>query len=96
MASKLVIDRLWLQDYKDRVKQEIRDVEDICDDLRRVEEMTDPADMILLEQVILDFEKLRFELVLIADILEQFLGGMDEAKQILDIFVREMRDTLNL
>ncbi len=96
MASKLVIDRLWLQDYKDRVKQEIRDVEDICDDLRRAEEIADPANLILLEQIILDYEKLRVELVLIADVLEQFLEGMDEAKQILDIFVREMRDTLNL
>lgn len=96
MASKLVIDRLWLQDYIYRVKQEITEVEYICDDLRIAESMADPADLILYEQTILDFEKLREELVFIADVLEQFLGGMDEAKQILDIFVSEMRDTLNL
>lgn len=93
---RLAIDRLWLQDYIDHIKQEIIDAEYICDDLRSAKEIADLAELVLYEQAILDFEKLREELVFIADVLEQFLEGMDEAKQILDIFVREMRDTLNL
>lgn len=96
MAEKLRVDRFWLQDYIDRVKQEIRDVEYICDDLRVAEVIADPSELILFEQAIGDFEKLREELIIIAEVLEQFLEMMDEAKQILDTFVKKMRDTLNL
>ena len=96
MAEILRIDRAWLQDYIDHMKQEIRDIEYICNDLIDAKVIADPSELILYEQAIGDFVKLQEELIIIVEILEQFMEMIDEARQMLNTFVRELRDALNL
>lgn len=94
MTMRIVADRLWLHDYMDRIKQQIAETELICENLKKAKAVTMSEKTGSYDEAIKSFEKLREELGIIHETLGRFLEGMDEAKYILDQFVKEFCESV--
>ena len=92
---KLVFDRLWIQDYMDRVKQQMKDVEQISDSLEAAEKSANPSDQFTIQNAIVSMKHIREELAIIYEVLEELVERMDEAKRILDNVVQEIREIVS-
>lgn len=94
MTMRIVADRLWLHDYMDRVKQQITETEIICENLEKAKAVAMSEKTASYDEAIKSIKKLREELGIIHETLGLFLEGMDEAKYILDQFVKELCESI--
>lgn len=91
---KLVIDRLWLYEYLNQKKTQMRSIEQICDSLKIARNNADSVEEITLQKIINDMEHVKEELAVIYESLEEYIEGVDEAKMILDKVVQEVQEIL--
>lgn len=92
---KLVLDRQWLYDYMDRLKQQMRDVEQICDSLESTVMIDNSMGQLTIQDTIKEMRNIYTEISVIYEVLEEYVEGVDEAKRILDDVVQEIHEALS-